>query len=306
MSFRAYDESFADRLTELSVGLYACQAAFRELAEETKWRPASGSAAERDLAVLVAREPPNPTGTATLIGGTVYFYLSAASEHLGALGALYAKREVLIPPPALVRCVLEHCARVLWILQQGDQATEDRLARVYLEVLFSAVEFKKTTGRLNGKESADYQSAVKTLKELRDRAKTIFGDPISDEDGRDTLRGHQMMGLEECVAWMVDFIKQATSAPDQRGIYDYISNVSHPTIYPHAEMWEVALKDGEKTFASQVTIEDHEKRVALAIVPFCETLSHVMSYNGWPRRVHEQLIGTLEELLPGMVATAQD
>jgi hypothetical protein len=48
-------------------------------------------------------------------------------------------------------------------------------------------------------------------------------------------------------------------------------------------------------------IEDHEKRAALAIIPFCETLSHVMLYNGWPRRVHEQLIEALEHLIPSAV-----
>jgi hypothetical protein len=98
---------------------------------------------------------------------------------------------------------------------------------------------------------------------------------------------------------MVEFLKQAPSTADHRGIYDYVSNASHPTLYPHIEMWKIVELDGEKTLASQITLEDHEKLAALAIVPFCETLSYVMSYNGWPRRIHGQIIEALDKLLPG-------
>ena len=39
---RPYDEDFAARLADMSLAFYACQLAFRELAEETEWRPAEG------------------------------------------------------------------------------------------------------------------------------------------------------------------------------------------------------------------------------------------------------------------------
>jgi hypothetical protein len=60
----------------------------------------------------------------------------------------------------------------------------------------------------------------------------------------------------------------------------------------------MAELDDEQTLVSRITLEDHERLAALAIVPFCETLSYLMSYNGWPRRIHEQLIEALDELLP--------
>jgi hypothetical protein len=304
--FRPYDETFATRLTEISLAFYGCQLAFRELAEETEWRPGPSSPAEQDRERLQAHEPPYPPEAATLIIFLNYFYMSAVSEHFGALGALYEKKQVLIPPPALVRCVLEHCARVLWVLQQGDQPTEDRLARAYLEVLFSAVERKKTTGRIHGKDSDSYRADVRALKDVRERATAVFGEPIMTDDGQHIIRGQTMLGLEDCVAWMLRFIKQTPGLADHRGIYDYLSNVSHPTLYPHIEMWNIDERDGEQTLVSQITIEDHEKRAALAIVPFCETLSHLMSYNGWPRRIHEQLIEALDLLLSDAVAGTSD
>jgi hypothetical protein len=78
----------------------------------------------------------------------LYFYLYSASEHLGSLGALDTMQEVLVSPGVLLRSVLEHCAVSMWVLQRGDGALEDRLARAYLEELASAEEAKKTSGRL--------------------------------------------------------------------------------------------------------------------------------------------------------------
>jgi hypothetical protein len=306
MSFKPYDENFATRLTDISLAFFGCQSAFRELAEETEWRPAEGSPAAQDRERLQAREPPYPTETATLIIFLNYFYMSAASEHLGALGALYEKRQVLIPPPALVRCVLEHCARILWVLQEGNQPVEDRIARAYLEVLFSAVERKKTTGRMLGKDSKAYLADTNALKRLQEQAAFVFGEPIKDAHGRDTLRGQQMPGLEDCVAWMVGFLKTAPSTADHRGIYDYVSNISHPTLYPHIEMWQPAESDGQQSLVSQITLGDHERRAALAIVPFCETLSYLMSYNGWPRRIHAALMEVLDKVLPSAITPAEE
>jgi hypothetical protein len=303
MTVRPYTEEFAAKLDEISRAFYACRLAFRSVADETEWRPREGSPAAQDTQRLAAREPPYPTGTASLLSLLPYFYLSAASEHLGALGALYREREVLIPPLALVRASVEHSARVLWLLQLGNEPVEDRLARAYLEMLLSSEEQKKTSGRLLGKESQGYRDSAAAFRRLREEARAVFGDPIADEDGRATLRGQQMPGLEECVAWMFGFVKSDPPAADLRGIYDYISNSSHPTMYTHIDMWEMADVDGSEQVVSQVTTEEHATRARIAVVPFYEALSCVMSYNGWPRDRHEELTTVLDELLPGVIGS---
>ena len=190
------------------------------------------------------------------------------------------------------------------MLQEGKEPVEDRLARAYLEVLFCAVERKKTTGRMLGKDSEAYLADANALKSLQTHAASVFGEPIKDAQGRDTLRSQHMPGLEDCVAWLMRFLKTAHGTADHRAIYDYVSNLSHPTLYPHIEMWQPAERDGQQTIVSKITIEDHERLAALAIVPFCETLSYVMSYNRWPRGTHERLIGILGKLLPSAVAPA--
>ncbi len=300
-SFRPYDEEFAAKLDEIANAFYACRMAFRAVVEETQWRPADGSPAHRDTERLLHHKPSYPTETPMLLSFTIYFYLSAAAEHLGGLGALYRQREVLIPPGFLVRGVVEHCAHILWMIQQGNQPVEDRLARAYLELLLSAEERKKTTGRVLGKSNETYQAAAAEFKEIRKRARAVFGEPTADEHGRAILRGQQMPGPEDCVSWMFGFIDQSPTVG--RGVYDYISNIAHPTLYPHIEMWEPRELDGVDTLVSQIAIEDHVTHARIAVVPFYETLSYVMSYNGWPRDRHDELTVVLERLLPGLIKT---
>jgi len=52
----------------------------------------------------------------------------------------------------------------MWVLQRGDGALEDRLARAYLEELASAEEAKKTSGRLLGKTANQHQDQAAQFK----------------------------------------------------------------------------------------------------------------------------------------------
>jgi len=122
---------------------------------------------------------------------------------------LYEKQQVLIPPPPLVRAILEHCAHVLWLLQPGGDV-DDRLARAYLERLFSAVERKKTSGRLPA-GTATSTEPTRPLKHLRQQASDAFGERVPDEEGQHTLRGQRMPGLTDCVALALDLLKQGPS-----------------------------------------------------------------------------------------------
>jgi hypothetical protein len=305
VSFQPYPEEYSVRFDELAELFFECRKAFRDVAHETNWRPAPDSAAAADLGKLADHNPPYPPGTSARISNLTYFYLFAASEHLGGLGALYHAHEVLIPTGALERCVLEHCARVLWVLQRGDGSLEDRLARVYLEELLSAEEAKKTSGRLLGRESVEHRAQAEKFKTLREETAAIFGEPIMDEKGRAKLKGLQLLGLEDCVAWALEFMSQPIAGPAGKGIYDFFSNISHPTLYPLLQMWTVAEQNGQMQVVSQVSVENHEKQARLAVISFYEALSYVMSYNNWPRVRHDELTEAIDRLLPGVfVATA--
>lgn len=302
MSYRPYDEEFAAGLDEIATAFYACRSSFRSVAEDTQWRPAEGSPAQRDTQQLAEHQPPYPAQTSFLISLLTYFYVSVAAEHLGALGALYSGREVLIPPPALIRCVVEHCAQVFWLLGDDKQPVEDRLARALLELLFSAEEQKKTTKRLLGTDDDGYKDAAGAYSRLKEQVCEVFGEPIEDEHGRFVLRGQTRPGPIDCVASMFARLKSDPPVADDRAVYDYVSNISHPTMYPHAEMWVKDEVDGQEKLVSRVTLVEHRNRARFAIVAYCETLSYVLSYNGWPRDRHEELVAAIDEVLPGAVS----
>jgi hypothetical protein len=306
VSFHPFPASDKDRFDELAGLFFACRDAFRDVVHETDWRPAADSAAASDLRALSERTPAYPDAAASRLANLTYYYLFAASEHLGALGALYQADEVLIPPPTLERSVLEHCARVLWVLQRGEGAIEDCLARAYLEELMSAEEAKKTSGRLLGKDSPEYRMQVEKLRMRREEAVAIFGEPITDENGRPMLRGQYLLKLGECVAWALGFMSQPLTGSVAQGTYDLFSNLSHPTLYPLLQMWKVSEVDGRPQVASRVDVENHEKQVRLAVIPFYEALSYVMSYNNWPRAPHDQLTEAIATFLPDVfVETAK-
>jgi hypothetical protein len=303
VSFRPYTDEYKARFAELAELFFECRQAFRDVAASTNWRPAPKSPAADDIRKLVEHDPAYPQTVAPKISMVLYFYLYAASEHLGSLGALYTMQEVLISPGVLLRCVLEHCAVSMWVLQRGDGALEDRLARAYLEELASAEEAKKTSGRLLGKTASQHQDQAAQFEALREEAELIFGEPPFDDKGRASIRDQHRLGPTETVVWMLGFMSQPRAKTEAAGVYDYLSNLSHPTLYPHYQLWMRADDGGE--IHSTMNLDAHEKQVRLAVIPYYETLTYVMSYHGWPPAPQERLTAAMERVLPGVFVASE-
>jgi hypothetical protein len=303
VSFRPYTDEYKSRFGELAELFSECRKAFRDVAASTNWLPAPKSPAANDIQKLAEHDPAYPQTVAPKISMVLYFYLYAASEHLGSLGALYTMQEVLISPGVLLRCVLEHCAVSMWVLQRGDGALEDRLARAYLEELASAEEAKKTSGRLLGKTANQHQDQAAQFKALREEAELIFGEPPFDDKGRASIRDQYRLGPTETVVWMLGFMSQPRAATEAAGVYDYLSNLSHPTLYPHYQLWMRPDDNGE--IQSTMNLDAHEKQVRLAVIPYYETLTYVMSYHGWPPAPQERLTAVMERVLPGVFVASE-
>jgi len=291
--FRAFSHELRQLFGELSAVFYDCQRTFTAIIDVNPEGPAADSAAQLEHEHL-QHDPPYPSRASSLVPLTSYFYLSTAAEHMGGLGALYAAEEVAYPPPLLIRAVVEHAARVVWLLD-NEIDVRDRLARAYLDELFSRVEYKKTMGRLAGKGSDEYQDAVNELKEIRSEAAELFGEEAVDEQGEHRIRGATRPGLEDCVASLVGKLMADAPIPDARGVYDFVSNLCHPTRYTHDERWKVVDHEGKQRLASNVGPTDYDRPARLAIAAFCEAVKHLVSYNGWERT---QLDALLDRLPP--------
>jgi hypothetical protein len=289
--FRAYSDEMRQLFGELSAVFCDCQRTFAAIIDVNPEGPAADSAAELEHEHL-RHDPPYPSRAPSLVPMTSYFYLSTAAEHMGGLGALYAAEEVAYPPPLLIRAVVEHAARVVWLLD-NEIDVRDRLARAYLDELFSHVEYKKTIGRLAGKQSDEYKQAGEALKDLRKEAEDAFGEKVVDEAGVHRIRGASMPGLEDCVASLISKLMADAPIPDARGVYDLVSNLCHPTSYTHAERWKVVDHEGKQSLASNVGATDHDRPARLAMAAFCEAVKHLVSYNEWE---HTQLDALMDRL----------
>ena len=282
---------------ELSGTFYDCQRTFAAIVDANPAGPAAGSIAQLEHEYLLRQEPCPPRAP-TVVPMQSYFYLSTAAEHLGGLAVLYAAEEVACPPPLLIRGVVEHAARVAWVLDTDVDAL-DRVARAYLEELFGRVEYKKTIGRLTGKGSDEYQNAVNALKELRSEAAELFGQEVVDDQGQHRIRGATRPGLEDCVASLVGNLMADTPIPDVRSVYDRVSNLCHPTIYTHAERWQVVESEGKRTLASTTDAQDHDRPARLATAAFCAALNHLVSYNEWGRDQLDALLDRVGSQVAG-------
>ncbi len=300
MPFRPYDEADIARLDELAGLLRDFRAAFRDIVDSTGWIAAPGSAAEHDQRV-VAEDDLYVAGAEKKITKLLFFYLLAASEQIGGLAALYAAQEVVIPPAALIRSAIEHCAHTLWIVQHPDDLIQDRLARAYIEELFSAEATKLNSGLMLGKDDPRHRDEAARYRALKKEIEASFPGELVYDKSQPVLRGQKMLRPEDCVVWLFEFTSRPMPEDLIRGTYGVFSNSTHPTLYAISRLWVRTEHNGQIMLTSALSIDDHANELLAALAAFYETLSYVIDYHGWPRARHDQLTVDIEAVLPGMI-----
>lgn len=302
-------EQVPPRLLELADLFGFCRASFLETADRYHWTPAAGSAAEQDATVLPSPDPAimdrqGETGF-RLVAEVAQTYVLAASGHLGGLASLYAAGEVHFSPGLLVRAVMENCAHALWVLGEAGDDPEERLARAYLEELRSAEEAQGTTKLMGGSTSSQYQKARAWHRLLRREIQRRFA-VGADELGTGTLRGQTLPGLTDSVLWMYDLTAAAGGTIDARGaegIYGFLSNLTHPTLYPIKQMrvWTHDETAGHAVAHLELDVAFNENLARAALAAFYNTLTYINSYFGWPTDINDGLTARLDEVIPGFL-----
>lgn len=302
------------RLIELAELYAGCRAIYFDLVDQHHWRPSPGSAAADDQATLPPAEK-QPDGTSLSAGyarliDVIASYLQIAAGHMGGLAALHAAEEVMFSPGMLVRGVIENCAHVFWVIGPGgEEPVSAKLARAYLEEDLSAEEAKKNSGRMSGKGSATYQGNARARKELRQEIFARFPTASAEHLGQRQLAGQSFPNPEKCVEAMYEFLAGRTSSSvDARigiGVYGYLSNVTHPTLYPVRELreWHLAASghDEHATAISVLPIDFVERQASVTAVCFFNTLSYLTGYCGWPKDHHNRLVSLLRSALPNSI-----
>ncbi|KUF08522.1 hypothetical protein [Leucobacter sp. G161] len=299
---------FQTRLEELATLSLACRAAFHEIADRFHWTPAPGSPAEEDALRLPSPDPllPEPrveTGH-RLIADVVQTFLLTSSGHLGGLASLYTSGEVLFSPALLIRSIIENCAHAIWVLGGQGEPAEDRLARCYLEELKSAEEAKKNAGYMYGKLHASHVHSADRYRQLKKQILARFPDTTKQILGEYELHRQKLPKLEDAVKEMYALTEAAGGTITQEqasGIYGFLSNRTHPTLYPARQLreWEGDETSGHAVAHLHVGMGPIEDEARAALAAFYNALSYVTSYYAWPTTLLEALEMKIQATIPG-------
>lgn len=280
----------------------AARTAFREVAASSRWAATPGSTAAADHDALATREL--MPGMDLLITGLCHDYMYAACEQFGAMWALYQANEVLLVPNVIARCAVEHVAHVAWVLGPSTDGVDQRHARALLEELAGAEHAKTTAGHLIGKSSSDYGERYAHWKELKAVAKRAYPDLTSDPaTGKTVICGYTLPRPEKIVTAVYGYLTPPLPEKQREGIYDFLSNHVHPTLYVTRELFRSRQTgDGERTAELAVDPEYHQKLARLTVAPFHLVLAMILSYHNWPDTHLKRLEAEIDAALPGMLA----
>lgn len=297
-----------DRLAELSKLFLACRDAFHETADTYQWIPAPGSPAANDADALPSPDPGivEPRGETghRLIAEVAQIFLLTATGHLGGLASLYASNDIIFSSALLLRAVIENCAHALWVLgDDPDEPAENRLARAYLEDLYSAEEAKKNAGRMRGKTHESHVHAEQAYTTLKSQILARYPEATRQSLGEGTLLNQKIPGLEAAVKWMYSLTEAAGGTITQEqasGIYGYLSNMTHPTLYPVRQHrgWYDDSEKGSMVAYLRVDLGSVEDEARAAIAAFYNAMTYTTSYFGWPAKVMDRLEAKIAAAIP--------
>ena len=299
-----------NRLAEIADLFVASRDAFFETADRFHWIPGQGSPAAQAQADLPSPDPavnvPRGETGHRLIAEVVQIYLLAASGHLGGLASLYRSGDVIFPTPALIRSTIENCAHAVWVLgEDTGESADNRLARAYLEELVSAEEAKKNAGRMRGKTHPSYVTANRDYLAVKAEIVERFPGTTPESLGAAarTLNGESMPSLEAAVMWMYELTRSHGGAINGRaatGFYGFLSNMTHPTLYParQAREWAEDPDTGHRVAYLRVDPNFTENEARAALAAFYNALTYTTSYFGWPTDVVDELTAVIEGTMP--------
>lgn len=299
---------FDERLTEVSRLFRDCREAFFETADRYHWEPFPGSGAERAAGDLPSPDPTidqarGETGH-RLITEVAQTFLLTAAGHLGGLASLYQSGEVLFSPPALIRATVENCAHALWVIGDNpEEPSEQRLARAYLEELISAEEAKMNAGRMRDKAHESHVRAATAYDALKMEILERFPDATAADLGSRTLLGQVLPKPEAAVIWMYDVTERmggTISARVAKGIYGFLSNMTHPTLYPARQRraWADDVREGHRVAYLRIDLGSQEQEARAALAAFYNALTYVTTYFDWPNDVLDELTDKIERTMP--------
>lgn len=211
-------------------------------------------------------------------------YLLSAAQHLEGIRALLEARQVVVPVAPLVRSVFEVAGRVAWMLEPlphrirrlaswNVRVRAARLAVVRVEDLTRAktvsLSMKSSLAPARGKD-------LHTLTKKLIPAQFYKSEIVRDNRGRLLIAGQGVPGLAEAGNVYTRLHGEDWSAG---GVYDWLSNATHPTATALLELMSDQNAAGQRRF--EIESADYPARLSrLALVTFLRTWSQIAQYLG--------------------------
>ncbi|MDC5696293.1 hypothetical protein OO014_03420 [Intrasporangium calvum] len=302
-----------ERHQELATLMWMGRDTFLSSSTTFHWKPAPGSQAALDQAVLEKFDPnefmDGIWAGFHLVSEVVATYLSIGGGHLAAMAVLFETGEVHFAPKPLARSTIENCARAMWVLGKPSDAAEQRLARAYLEELLSSEIAKRTAGHLGEKTDPVHQDAQKRWKEVRRRMIAAYPGADATSISKGELGDQVRPGVEDGVTWFYALLRDHAGgnlSDDQAsGMYDFLSSGTHPTLYQARQMrhWDEDHGDHVSSLFV-VDTEFLERLCTAAVVAYFQVLAATFSYFGADPTPVEKFADAIERVLPGVLKPA--
>jgi hypothetical protein len=179
-----------------------------------------------------------------------FAHLLAATRYLTAISKLLRASEIFALAP-LIRSVYELSSRVTWLLDPRLSVRE-RAARIYLTRLEDATRAKSTGKSLNHPDLVKLGHQVRSMRRsfLTSR---FYPSEIADENGILTVCGQKLPGIRAGLVLMDDVYRNGWNSP---GIYDYLSDATHPTFYAAFESFDFIRSDEDGRLRWNVNLRD--------------------------------------------------
>ncbi len=204
------------------------------------------------------------------------------------------------------RATLEACSYAVWTI--GDNPlmydAKGRLARTYILNRLSTVKAKEDAKRLGGKGSDAYVEADRKFRALRAEIEKAFPSTTGrDLDHPITINGEVGIGLTEVVKWFLAQIVRfggENMTPDiAEGVYGFLSNSTHPTLYAIRQRMSYIPHAGHLVSEQKVTIRHLVDLTKFAVGAIYNALSWMHLYAGWNFDDNEEFATVIRRTLPG-------
>ena len=206
--------------------------------------------------------------------------------------------EAVFPLAPLVRAVVEHSNRAMWLLDP-EVSSRQRLARTWLEELEGGRQAKLTGSRLGGLGSHVWPNAYEEQKRV---VRNLFNpDEIQESKGSVLVLAGQKRPTAQKALGRASEIAGNTKT---FGALDYLANASHPTVWAIGDLLvEQTDEHGQTTLCAGIDDLSYLDRLVGAAVVSLFNVGRVMQgYLGWPEyRLEgwfEAMGGVLPEVAP--------